>query len=102
MEMIRQFKVAHDTAIKARTATMVTLKVMLVHVPEQLREETAGKFRSPWLVTAPLCNRANWSIPMTQFGTCCSRLPGGGSTSMTNSKTSAVSSLSLSTLEHHN
>lgn len=40
--MIRQLKVAHDTAVKGRSATMVTLKAMLVHAPEQLRKETAG------------------------------------------------------------
>lgn len=43
VEMIRQLKVAHDTAVKARAATMVTLKAMLVHAPDQLRQEVAGK-----------------------------------------------------------
>jgi transposase len=43
VEMIRQLKVAHDTAVKARATTMVTLKAMLVHAPEALRSETAGK-----------------------------------------------------------
>lgn len=43
VEMIRQLKVAHDTAVKGRSATMVTLKAMLVHAPEQLRKEAAGK-----------------------------------------------------------
>lgn len=43
VEMIRQLKVAHDTAVKQKAATMVTLKAMLVHAPEQLRAETARK-----------------------------------------------------------
>ncbi|MBL5975299.1 MAG: IS110 family transposase [Candidatus Leucobacter sulfamidivorax] len=43
VEMIRQLKVAHDTAVKQKAATMVTLKAMLVHAPEQLRIETARK-----------------------------------------------------------
>lgn len=43
VEMIRQLKVAHDTAVKNRTATMVTLKAMLIHAPETLRQETARK-----------------------------------------------------------
>ncbi|GAB6919789.1 IS110 family transposase [Rhodococcus erythropolis] len=43
VEMIRQLKVAHDTAVKARATSMVTLKAMLVHAPESLRSETAGK-----------------------------------------------------------
>jgi len=43
VEMIRQLKVAHDTAVKDRSAAMITLKAMLVHAPEQLRAETARK-----------------------------------------------------------
>ncbi len=41
VEMIRQLKVAHDTAVKGRAATMVTLKAMLIHAPEHVRWETA-------------------------------------------------------------
>lgn len=43
VEMIRQLKVAHDTAVKGRTGAMVTLKAMLVHATEDLRRETARK-----------------------------------------------------------
>jgi transposase len=43
VEMIRQLKVAHDTAVKDRSAAMITLKAMIVHAPEQLRTETAQK-----------------------------------------------------------
>jgi transposase len=41
--MIRQLKVAHDTAVKNRSTAMITLKAMLVHAPEQLRLEMARK-----------------------------------------------------------
>jgi len=41
--MIRQLKVARDTAAKGRSAAMVTLKAMLVHAPELMRKETARK-----------------------------------------------------------
>jgi transposase len=43
VEMIRQLKVAHDTAVKDRSAAMITLKAMIVHAPEQLRTETGKK-----------------------------------------------------------
>ncbi|MFT4158062.1 MAG: IS110 family transposase [Microbacterium sp.] len=43
VEMIRQLKVAHDTAVKDRSAAMITLKAMLVHAPEQLRADTAHR-----------------------------------------------------------
>lgn len=42
-EMIRQLKVVHDQAVEQRTAAMVTMKAMLVHAPDALRQETAGK-----------------------------------------------------------
>ena len=38
VEMIRQLKIARDTAGKARTAAMVTLKPIVVHAPPHLRE----------------------------------------------------------------
>lgn len=43
VEMIRQLKVAHDTAVKDRTGAMITLKAMLVHASEDLRRDTAKK-----------------------------------------------------------
>ncbi|MDV6266936.1 hypothetical protein [Rhodococcus globerulus] len=41
--MIRQLKVAYDTAVKAHATAMVTLKAMLVHAPASLRAAMAGK-----------------------------------------------------------
>lgn len=43
VEMIRQLKVAHDTAVKDRSAAMITLKAMLVHAEENLRKVLQGK-----------------------------------------------------------
>ena len=39
IEMIRQIKVARDTAVKARTQAMVTLKTLIVNAPAALREQ---------------------------------------------------------------
>lgn len=52
VEMIRQLKVAHDTAVKNRSATMITLKAMLVHASDSLKTETAGK--TPRMLTRHL------------------------------------------------
>jgi len=39
VEMIRQIKIAKDTAVKARTQAMVTLKTLVVTAPPELREQ---------------------------------------------------------------
>jgi len=41
-EMIRQVKIARDTARKARTSAIVTLKAVIVTAPAELREQLAG------------------------------------------------------------
>jgi transposase len=41
VEMIRQVKVARDTAVKARTSAMITLKAIVVNAPAELREQLA-------------------------------------------------------------
>ena len=43
VEMIRQFKIVHDSAVTDRTAAMVTMKAMLVHGSDELRRETNRK-----------------------------------------------------------
>src|SRR3546814_17146434 len=40
--MIRHLKIARDTALKARTQAMVTLKTLLVNAPQALRERFIG------------------------------------------------------------
>lgn len=42
VEMIRQVKVAKDTAVKARTSAMITLKALVVNVDPELREQLQG------------------------------------------------------------
>ncbi len=42
IEMLRQIKIAKDTAVKARTQAMVTLKTLTVTAPPILREELDG------------------------------------------------------------
>jgi transposase len=42
VEMIRHLKIARDTALKARTQAMVTLKTLLVNAPQPLREQFIG------------------------------------------------------------
>jgi len=42
IEMLRQIKIAKDTAVKARTQAMVTLKTLIVTAPPDLREELQG------------------------------------------------------------
>ena len=37
-EMVRQIKIARDSAVKARTTAMVTLKTLLVNAPSRVRE----------------------------------------------------------------
>lgn len=41
-EMIRQIKIARDTARKAKTSAIITLKALLVTAPGELRERLAG------------------------------------------------------------
>lgn len=41
-EMIRQVKVARDTAVKARTSAVITLKQIMVNAPAELREQLGG------------------------------------------------------------
>jgi transposase len=40
-EMVRQIKVARDTAVKAKTAAIITLKTLIVNAPGELRERSS-------------------------------------------------------------
>ena len=42
IEMLRQIKVAKDTAVKARTAAMISLKALIVTAPPEIREQLQG------------------------------------------------------------
>jgi transposase len=41
VEILRQVKVARDTAVKARTSAIITLKQIIVNAPAELREQLA-------------------------------------------------------------
>ena len=43
--MIRQIKIARDTARKGRTAAIVTFKALMVTIPAELREQFEGLHR---------------------------------------------------------
>lgn len=43
VEMIRQLKIARDTAVKSRTAAIIALKNVLIHAPEALRKRWVGQ-----------------------------------------------------------
>jgi len=51
VEMIRQVKVARDTARKGRTSAIITLKTLIVNAPAELRESLDG------LINRALINR---------------------------------------------
>lgn len=42
IEMLRQIKIVKDTAVKARSQAMITLKTLLVTAPPELREQLEG------------------------------------------------------------
>jgi transposase len=41
VEMIRQLKIAHDSAVTDRSAAMISMKAMLVHADDALRHQTS-------------------------------------------------------------
>jgi hypothetical protein len=45
IEMLRQIKIAKDTAVKARTQAIVTLKTLVITAPPELREQLDGLSR---------------------------------------------------------
>ncbi len=78
VEMIRQLKVARDTAVKARTVAMITLKQIVVRAPAPLREALQDLTDRSLLTRCPDSVQAH-SIrrprpPSTPFG----RSPAGG------------------------
>ena len=63
VEMIRHLKIARDTALKARTQAIVTLKPLLVNAPQDLRERFIGITGKMTLVRAVAALRRG--IPAT-------------------------------------
>lgn len=56
-EMVRQLKIARDTAVKARASAMIALKQLLVNAPAELREALEP------LTDAPLLRRCAQLVP---------------------------------------
>jgi transposase len=56
-EMVRQLKIARDTAVKARASAMIALKQLLVNAPPELRETLEP------LTDAPLLERCVRLVP---------------------------------------
>lgn len=56
-EMIRQIKIARDTAVKAHSAAVIAMKTLLVNAPDALREELEP------LTDAPLLKRCARLLP---------------------------------------
>ena len=69
VEMIRQLKVAHDTAVKDRSSAMITLKAMLIHGSDQLRQDTARKRRLCSPATLPHYGQLGLKPQTTAFAT---------------------------------
>ena len=65
VEMIRHLKIARDTALKARTQAMVTLKTLLVNAPQSLRERFIGITGKMTLVRAIAALRPGAPISTT-------------------------------------
>lgn len=68
VEMIRQLKVAHDSGVKDRSSAMITLKAMLIHAPETLRKEMAGKTQVALARHLATFDPATWSPQTTASG----------------------------------
>lgn len=61
--MIRHLKIARDTALKARTQAMVTLKTLLVNAPQPLRERFIGMTGKMTLIRAIAALRLGRRLP---------------------------------------
>src|SRR3546814_10397107 len=63
--MIRHLKIARDTAQKARTQAMVTLKPLTVNAPQALRERFIGITGKMTLIRAIAALRPVTQVPNT-------------------------------------
>lgn len=65
VEMIRHLKIARDTALKARTQAMVTLKTLLVNAPRPLRKRFIGIRGKMTLIRAIAASRPGAPVSTT-------------------------------------
>ena len=62
-EMVRQIKVARDTAVKARSSAVITLKTLIVNAPAELREALEPLTDRKLIECAPNSSQATSSTP---------------------------------------
>ena len=80
VEMIRQLQITRDTAVKARTMAMNTLKQIIVHAPPELQPSTTSP-TTACSRAAPDSDRAPSIRPLHPPSTHSGRLPAAGSLS---------------------
>ncbi|HEY2220721.1 IS110 family transposase [Actinomycetospora sp.] len=71
VEMIRQVKIAKDTAVKARTQTMVALKSLVVTAPSELREQLEPLADRPLIEACLALDIDGMQTPATPPATAC-------------------------------
>jgi len=81
VEMIRQLTVARDTAVKARTAAMNTLKQISVNAPSVVREPLHGLTTPRLLARCAALRPGGTARPLPPRSTPCGRWPDAGSPS---------------------
>ena len=92
VEMMRQLKVARDSAVKARTTAMNTLKPIVVHAPPRLREALQARTDHDLLTAAPDSDRVPSTRPPHQPSTPSGRWPDAGSPSPMKSRPTTATS----------
>jgi hypothetical protein len=82
--MIRQVEMARDTAVKARTSAIITLKQIVVNAPAELREEPGSPGDKALIVrcAAFRSGRVASPIPTHRRSTPCGRWLAVGRRSM--------------------
>ena len=93
VEMIRQIKIAKDTAVKARSQAIITFKTILVNTPAELREELEPLNDRELLERVPRSLRyESWTPPPTRPATRCARWLSVTAPSTTRSGSTSASS----------
>ena len=86
VEMMRQLKVARDTAMKARTSAMITLKQIIVNAPPNLREALHNLTDQRLLRRCASLRPGPLDTPTASRNTPCGRSPAAGSPSLRKSR----------------
>jgi transposase len=95
IEALRLIKIARDTAVKARTTAMITLKATLVTAGDELRAELEPLTDFKLVAAcAELESATSWAIPTRPCGTSWARWPDAGLTCTRRSRSTADTSRS--------